>query len=313
VYPNASESPSSALSRDCSIPARSTAKRAHDTILFQGKTTMVGQFCCGVNEPSFGNSGPIERAIVVFPRTSVWIEHEASRPFVADPNVVTIYNRGQRYQRRAISPQGDRCDWFAVCDELAREIVFAFDETAAESDTIFRFESTASAPALYLYQQCVSRAAAQGRSDALGTEERIIRVVSSVLSQAYGRVPSRLSRRAAATRRRRDLVEGAKAELLRGLTVNTSVHDVATALGVSPFHLCRVFRAHVGRTMHDYRNEARLRVALELIGAQSGRPSLSAIAHGAGFSSHSHFVTVCRKHLGETPRAIRQILNARAG
>jgi AraC-like DNA-binding protein len=308
VYWNTSDVRGASLPRYCSIGAPVADAIPLDTVHFQGASTMIGHFRCPVDQAQFRDTGPIARAIVVFPRTSVWIKHEASKPFVADPNVVTIYNRGQRYERGAISPEGDRCDWFAVSDTLAREIVAAFDPIAAESDVIFRFESARSTPALYLHQRRVARAAARGTSDVLATEEEIIGVVSTVMSLAHQRAPARLGGRAAATRRRRDLVEAAKAELLRTMTINRSVAEIATALDVSPFHLCRVFRAHAGRTMHDYRNEARLRVALDLIASKCADRSLSSVAYQTGFSSHSHLVSVCHRYLGQTPRAIRELL-----
>jgi AraC family transcriptional regulator len=307
TYRNTSDARGGPLPCDCSIRP-STDATVLDTVHFRGGATMIGQFRCEVDQPMFRDSGPIARSIVVFPRTSVWITHEKSKPFVADPNVVTIYNRGQRYERRPISADGDCCDWFAVSDELARDIVAAFDPRDAESDGVFRFESAHSTSWLYLYQRRVARAAAFGAGDLLGTEERVIRIVSSVMSLAYHRPPARFAGRASAVRRRRDLAEGAKAELVRTMTVNRSVEDIAAALGVSPFHLCRVFRAQTGRTMHDYRTEARLRIALDLIGAERSRRSLSAVAYQAGFSSHSHLVEVCRRYLGETPRAIRDLL-----
>jgi hypothetical protein len=44
----------------------------------------------------------------------VVIQHRDGQPFIADPTVVTLYNRQQTYERRALSPDGDRCDWFAI-------------------------------------------------------------------------------------------------------------------------------------------------------------------------------------------------------
>ena len=39
-----------------------------------------------------------------------------------------------------------------------------------------------------------------------------------------------------------------------------------------------------------------------------GRATLSAIAYELGFASHSHLVRVCRRYLGNTPRALRESL-----
>jgi hypothetical protein len=81
--------------------------------------TAIGEFRCPVGHPAFVDSGPISDAVVVFPRTAVWIQHDGKRPFHSDPNVVTIYNRGQLYTRRPSSSDGDRSDWFALSDDGA--------------------------------------------------------------------------------------------------------------------------------------------------------------------------------------------------
>jgi AraC-like DNA-binding protein len=300
-----------ALSRHCSNHRIATPV---DRLLFSGPATAIGSFRCPVGHPAFGDSGPTERCIVVFPRTSVWIRHEGSHSFVADPNVVTIYNRTQRYTRAPLSPEGDRCDWFAVSDGLARDIAGAFDPAAADSaGRPFRFESAPTTPELYLAQRRTVRRAAAGDADTLRLEEAVVDIVSRVLAIAYGRPPAPLARRPSAVRRRRDLAEHARAELLRTMTVNRSVSDVAEAVGTSAFHLFRVFRAHTGRTMHEYRTELRLRAALELLGEAGGGVTLSEMAHRLGFSSHAHFVRICRRHLGAAPGEIRGQLRAAIG
>lgn len=282
-----------------------------DTVLFDGPATAIGAFRCPVGHPAFSDSGPTQHCIVVFPRTSVWIRHEGSQPFVADPNVATIYNRAQRYSRAPLSPAGDRCDWFGVSDSLAREIAATFDPDAADPDrNPFRFECAPTSPALYLAQRRTMRRAVAGTADALRMEEEVVGIVAGVLAMAYQRAGAPLARRASAERRRRELVERAKAELLRAMTENRSVSEIAHAVETSPYHLCRLFRAHTGRTMHEYRTGLRLRAALDHFSDAGGGGTLSELAHGLGFASHAHFVRVCRRHLGAAPGAVRRQLQA---
>jgi len=293
------------LPRHCSTDGRTTV----DTLLFGGPVASIGAFRCPVSHPAFRDSGPIERCIVVFPRTSVWIRFERSRRFVADPNVVTIYNRGQRYERAPLSPDGDRCDWFALSDDAAREIAGAFDPAAAELERgPFRFERAACSPALYLEQRRVAQRVASGTSDMLETEEAVVSIVGRVLAGAYERTRQPLVAGDAARKRRADLVEHAKAELSGSVTLNRSAADVARSVGTSVFHLCRIFRAHTGLTMHHYRTELRVRLALELLDRGGARTSLSNVAHQLGFASHSHFVRLCRQQLGAPPGAVREQL-----
>jgi AraC-like DNA-binding protein len=296
----------SALSPHCSIGMQQSFV---DASVFGTPTASIGTFRCPVGYPSFRDTGPAERDLVVFPRTAVWIRHEGRRAFLADPSITTIYNAAQRYERFPESPDGDRCDWFGVADDLAREIVSDFDPHAASSDRPFRFEWAATPAPLYLRQRALLRAALAGDLDLLEGEEQVIEIVTSVIAAAYRSHPRR-SPATATSARHRDLVDGARAELLRSVCSNQSVSDVARVIGTSAYHLCRVFNARMGRTLHRYRTELRVRLALERLEDPKTGGNLSAIAHDLGFCSHSHFVRVMRRYAGVTPSAARAKLKA---
>jgi AraC-like DNA-binding protein len=144
----------------------------------------------------------------------------------------------------------------------------------------------------------------------LETEDAVVSIVARVVALAYQQPPAPLARGAAARRRRRDLVEHAKAEIARSVAVNRSAADLAHAVGTSVFHLCRIFRALTGRTMHEYRTDLRVRLALELLFGAGTRDSLSQVAYQLGFASHAHFVRLCRRHLGAPPSAVRKDLRS---
>ncbi len=291
------------LPRHCSPD---TAARDCDVVDFTSGVVSIGRFRCDVRHPSFGNTGPIRDAVVVFPRTSVWIRHEGGRPFVADPNVVTIYNRGQRYERRPISPTGDHCDWFAVSDAAAREIIAGIAPERAEApERPFAFERASAPAALYARQRALLRRTLAGHASALEVEEESLAIVDAVLRLAHAARPAGSS--ATASPRRRDLAEATRAELARTALENRSVAELARTLGASPFHLCRVFREQTGQTMHRYRVGLRVRAAIERLEApvRGARASLSTVAHAAGFASHAHFVRICHRELGLTPARLR--------
>ena len=296
-----------ALPPDCSVQLR--VDSSVDTPVFRGHKTAIGAFRCPSDHPSFRDSGPTSDFLVVFPRTSVWIRHEGSQAFLADPNVVTIYNRAQRYERRPQSPDGDRCDWFAVSGAVAREIAGTFEPVAGESERPFRFQWSRSTPALYLRQRTLMRRVERGEADALETEQEVMGIVASVLALAHGQTPRAMGRRTSSIRRHRELADAARTELMRAPQLNRSVHDLALAIGTSPYHLCRVFLACTGKTLHQYRLELRTRHALELLeGAAVTPPTLSALAHQLGFASHSHFVLAMRRQFGATPSVVRKAL-----
>ena len=90
--------------------------------LFDSTLVRVGTFRCPVGHPRFRDSGPTKSHVFVFPRTSVWIEQAGRAPFVSDPTRAVLYNPRHLYERRPISPDGDRSDFFGVAPHLHREM-----------------------------------------------------------------------------------------------------------------------------------------------------------------------------------------------
>src|SRR6185503_11374820 len=135
--------------------------------------------------------------------------------------------------------------------------------------------------------------------DPMHVEETMLRVLQRVVRRAYGaRPPStpRISRDV-------DAVEHARQLIAREPAGNLALRDLARECELSPFRLCRLFRAHTGQTMTGYRHSLRLRFALERLRDHS--LDLTALALDLGYSSHSHFTFVFRRHFGVTPSAFR--------
>ena len=135
-----------------------------------------------------------------------------------------------------------------------------------------------------------------------GAEESVIAIVASVLRRAYGGRPARANSRSSETHR--DLAHRARAALLQSVAVRVTLGSLARQLGVSEFHLCRVFHEQTGMTLHSFKTEVRLRRGLEMLGDSDS--DLSRIALELGFSSHSHFSDTLRRRFGKTPTAIRK-------
>jgi AraC family transcriptional regulator len=83
-----------------------------------------------------------------------------------------------------------------------------------------------------------------------------------------------------------------------------SLSAIASAVGISPSHLAREFRAHFGTTLGEY--VRRLRV--DWVADQLRRPSmtLSELGIAAGFSDQSHLTREFRRRLGVTPAEWRR-------
>lgn len=103
----------------------------------------------------------------------------------------------------------------------------------------------------------------------------------------------------------RDAVEMAQAILAANYEKALRLDDIARAVGVSPYHLCRAFKRVTGVHMHRYLNRLRVRAALGHV--SEPRLALADIAHGHGFCSHSHFTAAFRKEFMVTPSEVRRV------
>lgn len=280
---------------------RASAREAEplDRIAFRGAAVTIGAFRCAPDDARFADSGPIQNHIFVFPRQTVRLRHEGETAFVAGPGVITLYNRGQRYSRGAVSPRGDECEWFAVDDALLVEAVAAFDPAARERlQRPFRHAWTPGDARLYLAQRALYERAP---GEALAVEEAVMHLLAGVLARAFAFWQSR-PRLAAVGLHARGIVEAAEVVLAQRFAEKLTLHEIARATGSSPFHLCRAFRALTGTTLHAYRDRLRLQHALERVAAGE---DLSQLALELGYSSHSHFTAAFRRLFGLTPSAAR--------
>jgi AraC family transcriptional regulator len=278
-----------------------------DVMVFASPLVQVGRWRCPADHPQFVDSGPTPDALFVFPREGVWIKHEGGEPFVADANTVTYYNKGQAYTRQKLGQWGDQCEWFAVTPEAIAETLSTHDPAAVDRpDQPFPFTHGPSDPDNYLRQRLVfEHVSREQHADRLFVEEAVLQILGEVTRLAYARKSLVRARR---TRPLRDvdLVEAAREVIARNFKDNLSLSDIASEVGSSVFHLARVFKARTGFSLHAYRNQLRLRAALERL-AEPG-VDLIDIALDLGFSSHSHFTETFRRSFGKTPSAVRESL-----
>ena len=268
-------------------------------IRFTTDDVLLGEFRCAPDFADFRRAGRIRNYVVAFPRSSVWIHREQERSFVSDPSQAVLHAPGRAYERARISAEGDETDWIAVSEPLVRELVARLSPHDSEAPSAFRHGRAAVSGAMYREQRLLFDRLRRPGVDPIEIEERAIGIVATVLASAYGSDGPAASHRPRGTR---DLVEAAKELLAATLCENLSVRALAARLDVSPFHLCRAFRAGTGRTLHAHRRELRLRHALGLIPARRG--ALSALALDLGFHSHAHLTSSFRRAFGVPPSAL---------
>lgn len=250
-----------------------------ERLLFRSDLVAVGQFRCPADHPLFRDSGPCSNQTFAFPRTNTKIHHERGEDFTGGPNTISIYNEGQRYTREAVDGV-DHSDWFAVSSEL----VAGFRHTHAPADAH-----------TYFLQRSLFTALERGAPlDTASVDEAVIQLLGRVLRAANGRA----SRRGHA----REAVEHAKTIIASDATGNLPLRQLSRAVGLSPYQLCRDFRALNGTTMTRYRHSLRLRMALERLDRSR---DLTELALDLGYSSHSHFTYAFRREFGIPPSAMR--------
>lgn len=90
-----------------------------------------------------------------------------------------------------------------------------------------------------------------------------------------------------------------KERLGRSLEENTTLQQLADAVGYNPYYLLRSFKKNVGLTPHEYRLNLRIDRAKELL--REGLPP-AAVAVETGFVDQSHFHRTFRQFVAATPR-----------
>ncbi|ETX12726.1 AraC family transcriptional regulator [Roseivivax halodurans JCM 10272] len=83
--------------------------------------------------------------------------------------------------------------------------------------------------------------------------------------------------------------------------------ELAGLSGLSPFHLCRMFKASRGMSPHAWITTRRIARAKAML---RGRAALLDTALACGFSSQSHFSRSFRAETGNTPTAYRRAFGA---
>lgn len=292
---------------------------AEEELVFSSPRVRIGRFERHPSAPDFADTGPTGGALLVFPRLAVRIAQAGRRAVVADPTVVMLYNRGQEYSRAAISPEGDRCDWFGFEPEdiagALGEPRFSEPRVPAAPRLVARARALfAHARATGSHSGCGSRSSPRlgsnsgsisGAGSSSGTssgsrggpEPLFVEEQALLLLRALFPAPANAAVRASWLR----LTDAAQELLALRFAEPLLLSHLSAALGCSPFQLCRAFRAATGRTVHQHLTALRLHAALEQL-PERGR-DLAALALELGFSHHAHLSAAFRRAYGLTPSA----------
>ncbi len=264
-----------------------------EELVFTGELVSVGAFRCPPSHPRWREPnciGPGHH--VVFPETAVRIAPAGGTDFVTGPTDVVLYDPEVEYRRHLVSAAGDRCTYLIVReDEVAR---------LAGAVRFPRRHARLSATAFLGSRRLRTMLHAEA-VDALAVEEVALDLVAAALGDADSMRPTR----AASARQRRD-VRAVQELLAHRATEHLTLGDIGREVGASPYHLARGFRAETGWSIHEYRLQLRVRMAVDRLAA--GPVDLARLALDLGFASHSHLTDTFRRIFGAPPTAVRQQL-----
>jgi AraC family transcriptional regulator len=84
---------------------------------------------------------------------------------------------------------------------------------------------------------------------------------------------------------------------------NISLSELASEVGLSPYHFARAFKKSVGMAPHQYQIHLRMQLAQSLLA--SSPLMIGEIAQKVGYNDLSYFTRLFRRRFGVTPRAYR--------
>ncbi len=100
-----------------------------------------------------------------------------------------------------------------------------------------------------------------------------------------------------------EAVRNAKIFIHQHLAEPMSLEAVASAVNVSPFHFCKLFKRATGLTFTDFVNRARVEKAKRMLMKPAAR--ITEVAYDVGFQSLSHFNRSFRRIADESPTEFR--------
>ncbi|MEL7449098.1 MAG: AraC family transcriptional regulator [Pseudomonadota bacterium] len=281
----------------------------HNDILFSGPIVTIGSFDCPVTAPDFRNTGPAPDYLLAFPRTVVRIRHVGMKTsIVADPNIVTLYNQGQEYERDSVADRGDHCDWLAFAPSaVAEALADAGVNHRGDPVRLFSVAYGMSPPTAYAtVHRLVARLGHGPQLEAMAIEDTALQILELVLKAAQQQPPT--GKRRATAARHALLVHRVRELLAAQYDQSVSLASVAGEVGTTPYHLSRVFRHKTGATIFQYLTQLRLRNAMQRLRQDSD--DLAAIGVAMGFSDHSHFSKQFRNTFNTSPSRFRALLQS---
>jgi AraC family transcriptional regulator len=264
--------------------------------LFANDQMLVGEFWCPPDSSCWHTLNSVSaEPHVIFPRTAAIIRQLGREPVISDRNQILFYNPGQRFFRSPTSRNGDHCYYVELSSELMVRLSGGLKS--------FPFAFGPCQTSVFVLQRLATRHLREPNSDASLAEAALTTAIERAIERARGFHSLRARQREATRAAHREIVDQTKQLLIARFRERLTMTEVAESLGMSRFQLSRVFRSWTGFSLLGYRNQLRLRSALDRLA--DPRTRLPALAEELGFSNHSHFTAAFREAFGLLPSDVR--------
>lgn len=250
---------------------------------------------------------------IVLPRSGVYVRRDAFGEVVADPNQILFSNRNQPYEISHPVEGEDRSTVILLKTATLLEIAGRYSASVLDRPRRpFPRAGITTLPRLHLSQQwLVSLGGRAANLEPIAVEESVLALIGGIFARLFTEDPHAAAPKTpGAARQRRELVHRARLILAERFQERLSLDRLAAELYSSPYHLCRVFKAETGLTIHQYQQRLRLLHAAEWI-AENPRGNFDRLALELGFASHSHFSAAFGKTFNLSPSDFRSSMTGR--
>jgi AraC family transcriptional regulator len=286
----------------------SVRKNSRTRQLYRSSAVTISDVVCAAPRSGCGPERNASESHVMLVRSGMFIRHGGrvrGRGITANPGTALFFNADEPFRISHPTSRGDASTTMAFASEIVCEVVRHNASAARGAHHPYPLTHVVLAPALLLdLYRLRRRLRAHVLAHSIEIEEQALALLERIVATSF--CIQNTTRKAdceSCRVRRRDIAEAVKEALAKNPFVATSLGDLATYLGISPFHLSRTFSAEVGVPIHQYLLRLRLAAALERVSDPSA--NLAAIALDVGFCSPSHFSTAFRKAFGTAPTALR--------
>lgn len=276
-------------------------QHAHVVSLITTSAFTVAEFRCpGTPETTGIESAPYPE--IVLPRAGSYLRIDAAGEVLLDRTTLAFFEANRPYSIRHFRAARDLSTVISITDTVSLHAALGVHLPSGRA--FARSAIRMPADIVLAHRQMLTELA-QGADGALGAEEIAAGII--LRSLALNLEDQQELTRPKAQAGARDpyaIAEAVIAFLSSAFTGRVTLEQVSQALKLSPFHLCRVFQAATGNTIHQHLLHLRLEAAAaELLETDSG---ITEIAHAVGFSSHSHLTALFTRTFGVPPSAVRK-------